>query len=117
MTLHKILKRGRRHVGVPFSDNMTGKEQKSNGSTKESAEKSLEGASENCNLLSEYGKQLGLHLRKRYVQKISVFGIDPMLITEEKLEPECLPPVEAADMLSFSVLDTKYCTKDQFEAF
>ena len=42
VTFHKIRKRGCRHVGVPFSDNMAGKEQESNGSTKESDEKSLE---------------------------------------------------------------------------
>ena len=40
-----------------------------------------------------------------------------MLIPEEKLEPECLPPVEAADLLSFLVLETSYYTKDQFKAF
>ena len=92
VTLHKIRKRGSRHVGGPFSDNMAGKEQESNGSTKESDEKSLERASENCSLLSEYAKQLHLHVRKRYLQKISVIGIDPVLIPEEKLEPEFLPP-------------------------
>ena len=68
-------KRGCRHVGVPFSDNMAGKEQESIGSTKESDEKSLERVPENCNLLSEYAKQLDLHVRKRYLQKISVIGI------------------------------------------
>ena len=72
---------------------------------------------ENCNLLSEYAKQLDLHVRKRHLQKISVIGIDPVLIPEEKLEPECLPPVEAADLLSFLVLETSCYTKDLFKAF
>ena len=111
MTLDKIPKRGCRHVGVPFSENMTGKEQERNGSTKERDEKSLERAPENCNLLSEYAKQLDLYVRKRYLQKISVIGIDLVLIPEEKLEPECLPPVEAADLLSFLVLETSYNLK------
>ena len=61
----------------------TGKEQEVNGSTKESNEKSLERASENCNLLSEYAKQLDLYVRKRCLQKISVIRIDPVLIPEE----------------------------------
>ena len=117
MTLHKIRKRGCRHVGVPFSDNMACKEHESNGSTKESDEKSLERVPENCNLLSEYAKQSDLYVRKQHLQKISVIGIDPVLIPEEKLEPECLPPVEAADLLSFLVLETSYYTKDQFKAF
>ena len=103
MTLDKIPKRGCRHVGVLFSENMTGKEQERNRSRKERDEKSLERAPENCNLLSEYAKQLDLYVRKRYLQKISVIGIDLVLIPEEKLEPECLPPVEAADLLSFLV--------------
>ena len=89
-----------------------------NGSTTESDEKSLERVPENCNLLSEYAKQLDLHVRKRHLQKISVIGIDPVLIPKEKLEPECnLPPVEAADLLSFLVLETSYYIKDQFKAF
>ena len=96
---------------------MTGKEQERNGGTKESDERSLGRAPENCNLLSEYAKQLDLYLRKRYLQKISVIGNDLVLIPEEKLEPECLPPVEAADLLSFLVLETSYHTKDQFKAF
>ena len=116
MTLHKIRKRGCRHVSVPFSDNMAGNVQESNGNTKENDEKSLEGASGNWNLLSEYVKQLDLHARKRYFQKISVIGIDPVLFTEEKFEPECLPPVDIADLLPFLVLDTSYYTKDQFKA-
>ena len=72
---------------------------------------------ENCNLLSECAKQLDFHVRTRYLQKISVLGIDPVLIPEEKPEPECLPPVEAADLLSFLVLETSYHTKDKFKAF
>ena len=56
-------------------------------------------------------------MRKRHLQKISVIDIDPVLIPKEKLEPECLPPVEAADLLSFLVLETSYYAKDQFKAF
>ena len=74
------------------------------------------GPSENWNLLSECTKQLDLHVRKRYLHKISVIGIDPVLIFEEKLEPKCLRPVEAADLLSFLALDSSCFTKDQFKA-
>ena len=69
------------------------------------------------NQLSDYGKKLDLHVRKRYIENISVIGIDPVLIPEVKLDPECLPPVEAADLLSFLVLDTSYYTNKQFKAF
>ena len=70
VTLHKIRKRGCRHVGVPFSDNIVRKEHENNGSMKERDNKSFERVPENCNLLSEYAKQLDLHVRKRYLQKI-----------------------------------------------
>ena len=53
--------------------------------------------------LSDYGEKLDLHVRKHYIEKISVIGIDPVLIPEVKLDPECLPPVEADDLLSFLV--------------
>ena len=69
------------------------------------------------NQLSDYGKRLDLHVRKRYIEKISVIGIDPVLIPEAKFDPECLPPVEAADLLSFLVLETSYYTNKQFKAF
>ena len=69
------------------------------------------------NQLSDCGKKLDLHVRKRYIKKISIIGIDPVLIPEVKLDPECLPPVEAADLLSFLVLETSYYTNKQFKAF
>ena len=47
------------------------------------------------------------------MEKISVIGIDPRLIPEEKFNPEVLPPVEATDLLSYLVLDTSFYTKQQ----
>ena len=67
--------------------------------------------------LSEYAKSLENHVRKRYIDKISVIGVDPLFIPEEKLSTECLPPVEAADIVSFLVLETSFYTKDQFKNF
>jgi hypothetical protein len=34
-----------------------------------------------------------------------------------KLDPECLPPIEATDLLSYLVLETSYYTLKQFKAF
>ena len=50
------------------------------------------------------------------MEKVAIIGIDPLLISEEKHDPECLPPVEAADLLSYLVLDTSYYTNMQFKA-
>ena len=53
----------------------------------------------------------------RYLEKISAVGIDPLLIPQEKRDPNCLPPIEASDLLSYLVLETSYYTKAQFKAF
>ena len=51
------------------------------------------------------------------MKKISEVGVDPLLIPDHKLDPECLPPIEASDLLSYLVLDTSYYTNKQFKAF
>ena len=38
---------------------------------------------------------------KRYLEKISCLVIDPVLIPDKTYDPECLPPVESMDLLSF----------------
>ena len=44
-------------------------------------------------------------------------GIDPATLIGAKLDPQCLPPMEATDLLCFLVIDTSYYTKKQFKAF
>ena len=68
-------------------------------------------------LLSEYSKKLDSRVKRRYIEKISVIGIDPATLCHAKLDPECLPPIEASDLLSYLVLDTSYYTAQQFKAF
>ena len=68
-------------------------------------------------LLSEYSKKLDSRVKRRYIEKISVIGIDPVTLWHAKLDPECLPPIEASDLLSYLVLDTSYYTAQQFKAF
>lgn len=67
--------------------------------------------------LSDYANTLDPHVKKRYLEKISCVGIDPVLIPDKTDDPECLPPVESMDLLSFLVLDTSYYSKDQFKAY
>ena len=40
-----------------------------------------------------------------------------MLFQGNHFEPDCLPPVEATDLLSYLVLETSYYTQKQFKAF
>ena len=48
-------------------------------------------------LLSDYANTLGPHVKKRYFEKISCVGIDPVLIPDKTYDPECLSPVESMD--------------------
>lgn len=68
-------------------------------------------------VLLEYSKALEVHVKWRYLQKISMVGVDPASIPSEEFEPECLPPIEATDLLGYLVLETTYYTKQQFKAF
>ena len=67
--------------------------------------------------LSVYANKLEEKVKKRYVEKISAIGIDPVLIEGKNFEPDCLPPVESTDLLFQLVLETSYYTKQQFKAF
>ena len=69
------------------------------------------------NTLSDYANNLDSHAKKRYCEKISCVGIDPILIPEKVFDPDCLPQVESMDLLSFLVFETSYYSKDQFKAF
>lgn len=62
-------------------------------------------------VLSEYSKALEVHVKRRYLQKISILGVDPASIPSEEFHPECLPPIEAVDLLAYLVLETSYYTK------
>ena len=61
-------------------------------------------------MLSEYAEKLDGNVKKRYVEKISEVGVNPALIPDHKLDPECFPPIEASDLLPYLVLDTSYYT-------
>lgn len=67
--------------------------------------------------LSDYANKLDEKVKKRYLEKISKIGIDPVLIEGKNFEPDCLPPVESTDLLFYLVLETSYYTKQQFKAF
>ena len=68
-------------------------------------------------VLSSYAKGLENHIKERYLKKISVVGIDPAALPSEQLSPECLPPIEVSDLLSYLVLETSHYTNKQFKAF
>ena len=79
--------------------------------------KDVDSLCENIPVLSDYAKALESHVKSRYVQKISVVGVDPASLPSEQFDPECLPPIESTDLLGYLVLETSYYTKQQFKAY
>ena len=54
------------------------------------------------------------HVKRRYLQEISVIGVDyPDLNADVNLDAECLPPIESMDIFSYLVLGTSFYTKEQ----
>ena len=56
-------------------------------------------------------------VKQRYLDKISVIGIHPVVIEGRNFESDCLPPVESTDLLFYLVLETSFYTQQQFKAF
>ena len=85
--------------------------------SKNKSENSTDDASKCITVLSEYAKALEGRVKERYLQKISIIGVDPASIPTDQFSPECLPPVEVSDLLTYLVLETSYHTNQQFKAF
>ena len=62
-------------------------------SSKETGKVEIEKLSRKIPVLSEYAASLENHIKLRYLQKISVVGVDPANIPCEQVTPECLPPI------------------------
>lgn len=48
--------------------------------------------------LRDYTKNLEKNIKSRYLEKISVVGIDPVMLIDVNLDPECLTLIEATDL-------------------
>ena len=68
-------------------------------------------------ILSEYCVKLEDSVKRRYLEKIAEVGVDPVTIPDQQFDTECLPPIEAMDLLSYLVLETSFYTKEQFKAY
>ena len=66
--------------------------------------------------LAEYYKSLEPHVKRRYLEKISVVEFDPGTLRDARIDSECLPPIEAMDLFSYLGLDTSLYSKEQFKA-
>ena len=77
-------------------------------------ENSTDEASKCIPVVSEYAKALEGRVNERDLQKISAIGVDPASVPTDQFSPECLPPSEVSDLLSYLVLETSYYTYQQF---
>ena len=83
----------------------------------EKAEEDLKTLSFDIPVLSEYAKALDKQIKRRCLKKISLVGVDPVSIPSEQFDPECLPHIEATDLLGYLVLETSFYTRQQFKAY
>ena len=67
--------------------------------------------------LSEYCVKFEDSLKRRYLEKIAEVGVDPVTIPDQQFDTECLPRIEAMDLLRYLVLETRFYTKEQFKAY
>ena len=80
------------------------------------AEEDLKTLSVNIPVLSEYSKALDKEVKERHLEKISVVGVDPVSIPSKQFDAECLPQMEATDLLGYLVLETSFYTRQQFKS-
>ena len=66
--------------------------------------------------LGDYAKCLDSKVEERYREKISPIGTDPFIISYKTFDPECLPPVESVNLVSYLVLETSHYLQEQFKA-
>ena len=85
--------------------------------SQENCNEDLDSLSKDIRVLSEYAKGLETHVKRRYLQKISLVGVDPASIPSDQFDPECLPSIEATDLVSYLVLETSYYTSRESAPF
>ena len=73
--------------------------------------------------LSPYTEKLNEEAKKRYLDQLGLIcGVDPFLLISNPASlrsfttPQCLPPVEASDLVSYLVLQTSFLTPKQLKA-
>ena len=59
-------------------------------------------------IISDYCKSLDGNVKRRYLEKVTVIAVDRITIPDEHFSSECLPPVEATNLLSYLVLETSF---------
>ena len=62
-------------------------------------------------IISDYCKSLDGNVKRRYLEKVAVIAVDAITIPDEHFSSDCLPLVEATDLLSYLVLGTSFYTK------
>ena len=67
--------------------------------------------------LGDYAESPDSKVKERYRETISLTGIDPFIIPDKNFDPECLPPVESTNLVSYLVLETSRYLQKQFKAF
>ena len=74
--------------------------------SQENCNEDLDSLSKDIPVLSEYAKVLETHVKRRYLQKISLVVVDPASIPSDQFNPECLPSIDEATDLFWKLVTT-----------
>ena len=74
--------------------------------SQESYNEDLDSLSKDIPVLSEYAKVLETHVKRRYLQKISLVVVDPASIPSDQFKPECLASIDEATDLFWKLVTT-----------
>ena len=77
----------------------------------------LKVAEKDYQVLSDYYRSLDPNVKRRYLLKTSAVGVDPVALSGERCDPECLPPIKSMYIVSYLVITTSYYKKEQFKAY
>ena len=67
--------------------------------------------------LSSYTETLAGSAKDRYKEKISLVGTWDQFLGPQEESTDCVPPVEASDLVAYLVLQISFLTAKQFKAY
>ena len=85
--------------------------------SQENYNEDLDSLSKDIPVLSEYAKVLETHVKRRYLQKISLVVVDPASIPSDQFNPECLPSIDEATDLFWKLVTTPSSSLNAIQAW
>ena len=84
--------------------------------SQENYNEDLDSLSKDIPVRSGYAKVLETHVKRRYLQKLSLVVVDPASIPSDQFNPECLPPIDEATDLCCKPVTTPSSSLNAIQA-